>query len=64
MTYTRTALLPAHYYVCSAGHDEVRWAKAGGPYCWIPWCGAAGRPARALTITSGLMHVDDDPVTV
>ena len=39
-----------HYFRCSHGHAEVRWAVAGGHYCWL--CGAAGHPFTAMTITA------------
>ena len=39
-----------HYFRCDALHDEVRWAAAGGEYCWM--CGAAGRPFAALVVTA------------
>jgi len=45
------------FYVCNKAHDEVRWAWAGGEYCWM--CGAAGEPFDALLITSPLTEVDE-----
>jgi len=45
------------FYVCANGHDEVRWAWVGGEWCWH--CGAAGRPAHAIVITSTLLRLDD-----
>jgi hypothetical protein len=46
------------FYVCDKLHDEVRWAWTAGEYCWI--CGAVGRPAHAIVITSTLLTLDDD----
>ena len=38
------------FYRCEHGHDEVRWAWTGGPYCWM--CGRAGTRATAWVITA------------
>lgn len=46
------------FYVCSNGHDEVRWAWVAGPNCW--YCRREGLPAHALVIESNLMRVDDE----
>lgn len=33
-------------------HDEVRWSWVDGRHCWLPRCGALGKPCAAFTITS------------
>ena len=46
------------FYTCQNLHDEVRWAWVAGEYCWC--CGAPGRPAHAIVITSVRVSLDDD----
>lgn len=46
----------APFYRCFGSddrpHGEVRWAWVAGRHCWVPRCGALGRPVSAPTITS------------